>query len=80
MYIRCFVCFLFVIELSADMPKMAVLGVVLVIKTGIPVLFGSGFLARTLDFSAFSIGQGRFSGFRLLSRLTEPLFPEPMAI
>ena len=74
-----FVC-LFVIVFSAEMPKMAVLGVVLVIKTGIPVLSGSGFFSCTLDFFALSIGQGRFSGFRLLSRLTEPLFPEPMAI
>ena len=62
MFVVLFVC-LFVVELSAEMSKMAVLGVVLVIKTGIPVLSGSGFFSCTLDFSALSIGQGRFSGF-----------------
>ncbi len=74
-----FVC-LFVILLSAEMPKMAVSGVVLVIKTGKPVLSGSVFSVSPLDFSALSIGHGRVSGLRLLSCLTKPLFPEPILI
>ena len=36
------------------------------------------FFERTLEFSALSIGKGRFSRFRLLSGLTTPLFPLPI--
>ena len=72
-----FVC-LFVILLSSKQPKMGVFDHIFVLESGIPVYFGKFFFERTLEFSALSIGQGRFSRFRLLSGLTTPLFPLPI--
>ena len=73
-----FVCLLFCCQ--ANSRKWVFLTTFLSWKAVYRCISEKFFFERTLEFSALSIGQGRFSRFRLLSGLTTPLFPLPIQI